>query len=339
MVYKVCILGGGCWGIALSCLLLNKKCKVKVYEPVYEKYRKLCSSRYLETLPQVARIPEEIEITNDIQYSVEDSEIIIFALPSVVVRKYASKVKSFVNNDKVRVIISATKGIETETFMRMSEVISQELGLSEKIAALSGPTHAEEVCQQNIPTACVVAGVNKEVALFAQQLLFTEHFRVYTNDDIIGVELGGALKNIYAIAAGICDGLKLGDNTKAALVTRALAELTRFGTRLGGKLTTFLGLAGVGDLIVTCYSSHSRNNNFGKKLAQGLSTQQALQEINMTVEGVITVKAVHNYCSRNELDVEMPIAEEVYKVVYEGKSVRDALKSLIHRSPKHEFYE
>jgi len=336
MKYRVCVLGGGCWGIALSCLLLSKKCRVKVYEPIYEKYEKLHTLRSLETLPQLPHIPEEIEITNDLQHSIEDSEIIIFALPSAVVRKFAHSAKPFINKDKVRVIINATKGIEPETFMRMSEVISSELGLNEKIIALSGPTHAEEVCQ-NVPTACVVAGTNKEATLFTQQLLFTEYFRVYTNDDIIGVELGGALKNIYAIAAGICDGLKLGDNTKAALVTRALAELTRLGTKLGGKITTFLGLAGVGDLIVTCYSSHSRNNNFGRKLAEGLSPQEALQEVNMTVEGVITAKAVHEYCNRNKLDIEMPIAEEVYKIIYDGKPVKEALKSLIHRSPKQEF--
>lgn len=337
MALKVSVLGAGSWGTALSMVLARKNIPVVLWgrrkEHIEELNKTRENSRYL---PGV-KLPENLKVTNRLDEAVEGSEYIVMVVPSHAMKGLCKQIKPLVNRGNI--CISAAKGIETTSLKRMSQVIKEELEGkidSKKVAVLSGPSHAEEVAK-NLPTTIVAAAEKKNIAEKVQDLFITERFRVYTNPDVIGVELGGALKNIIALGAGVADGLGFGDNTKAALMTRGIAEITRLGMAMGAEPLTFAGLAGVGDLIVTCTSKHSRNRRAGIKLGQGKTLEQVYDEIQMVVEGVKTTKAA--YRLQKQFDVEMPITTQTYKVLFEGKSPIKAVNDLMTRVRTHEMEE
>jgi len=275
--------------------------------------------------------PSKLEITNNLQKAGRFGEIIVLAVPSHIVRKICENAKDILQN---KFIVNVAKGIEIETLMRMSEVIRSSAGTSEdKILTLSGPTHAEEVSKK-LPATIVAASNSQNFAETIQAIFMTDYFRVYTSQDIIGVELGGATKNIIAIGAGISDGMNLGDNAKAALITRGIREITRFGLKFGAKLHTFSGISGMGDLIVTCESKHSRNRFVGEQLAKGKSLQEITNSMEMIAEGIKTTKAV--YKMSKKMNVEIPITTEIYKVLFQGLSPQTALRNLMTRDAKSE---
>ncbi|MCS7185068.1 MAG: NAD(P)-dependent glycerol-3-phosphate dehydrogenase [bacterium] len=320
---KACVLGGGSWGATFAKLLSEAKLEVVIWEYNKDRCLELEKNRSLKTLPQL-KLPKDIVITNNKYEASIRADILVIAIPSKFVRDTLKSLKIY--NSK---ILSLTKGIETSTLKRISEVIYEETGILPTV--LSGPSHAEEVCL-NIPTAVTVVGKD---AQFFQKLLNTKTFRVYTSDDIIGVELGGALKNIYAIVKGIVDGLGFGDNTKAAVVTRSLYEMVKIGVIFGAKPHTFFGLSGIGDLVVTCYSIHSRNRLFGEKIGKGIDVDSALKEVGMVVEGYETVKVVPELERRYAVDI--PLARGVYDIVYFGAKPSDVIESIVSRPIKSEW--
>jgi len=287
-----------------------------------------------QKLPGIV-IPKEIVITDDLDSATRGAEMLVLALPSHTVREVAKKLAKLNFADSI--IVNLAKGIENDTLYRMSEVLREELpsNFSDRIATLSGPSHAEEVAVR-IPTTVVVAGFQEEIAKRIQQVFMSQHFRVYTNSDIVGVELGGSLKNVIAIAAGICDGMGLGDNSRGALITRGLAEIIRLGERLGAKRETFAGLSGLGDLVTTCISKYSRNRFVGEQIARGKTLSQVLKEMAMVAEGVKTTKSAYQLSLRHK--VEMPITEQVYKVLFEDKEPKKAIAELMTRDPKSEIW-
>ena len=336
MVKSVAVLGAGSWGITLAILLFEKGFFVKVWEFEREQAEILGKKRKLRFLPWVD-IPREIEITSSISHALEGVRLVVIALPSHVVRRVGKKMAEVSLPEDI-IIVNVSKGLEDKSLLRMSQVLSEELPekLREQIVVLSGPSHAEEVSRK-IPTTVVVASVNEKLNWEVQKFFFTPYFRVYTNPDIIGVEMGGALKNIIAIAVGIGDGLGFGDNSKAALITRGLVEITRLGKALGAKPATFSGLSGMGDLIVTCTSRYSRNRNFGEKIGQGKTLKKALSEIKMVVEGIRTTKAAYQLAKN--YNISMPITEEVYKVLFKNKKPSEAVTDLMLREAKPELEE
>lgn len=333
MKQKIAILGAGSWGVTLAHLLHTNGHSVSLWEFSKIQAQQLQIKRQLPVLPHLL-LPSRVFITHDIAEACISSTVIIFAVPSQNMRS-TSELLSHTNIDIQNIIaISATKGIENNTFLRMSQVITDVIPqLLGKVTVISGPSHAEEVSKK-IPTTVVAASSNQELAEQTQQLLMNKYFRVYTNTDMVGVEIGGAFKNILAIACGIGDGLSLGDNSKAALITRGLAEMIRFGMNLGAQKETFTGLSGIGDLVVTCTSRHSRNRLFGEKIGRGLKTEQALKEMVMVAEGVPTTKAVYELSKKN--DIELPITNQVYAVLYKNKSPQKAIAELMARKPKPE---
>ncbi|MFQ5866454.1 MAG: NAD(P)H-dependent glycerol-3-phosphate dehydrogenase [bacterium] len=333
---NVAVLGAGSWGITLAILLFEKGFFVKVWEFEREQAEILRKKRKLRFLPWVD-IPREIEITSSISHALEGVRLVVIALPSHVVRRVGKKMAEVSLPEDI-IIVNVSKGLEDKSLLRMSQVLSEELPekLRDQIVVLSGPSHAEEVSRK-IPTTVVVASVNEKLNWEVQKFFFTPYFRVYTNPDIIGVEMGGALKNIIAIAVGIGDGLGFGDNSKAALITRGLVEITRLGKALGAKPATFSGLSGMGDLIVTCTSRYSRNRNFGEKIGQGKTLKKALSEIKMVVEGIRTTKAAYQLAKNYK--VSMPITEEVYKVLFKNKKPSEAVTDLMLREAKPELEE
>ena len=322
---KISVLGPGGWGIGLAINAYRCGHKVVLWSAFKEEVEALLKTRSNEKLLSGIVIPEEIEITNDI-CKVAGSEITILAAPSIAISSVCntlSKCKDF------GIVVNASKGLEEGTLKRLSQVISDILPDSH-VVALSGPSHAEEVARK-IPTSLVVASENEEVNVKVQEMLSNEYFRLYTSEDIIGVELGGALKNVIAICAGVCDGLGLGDNTKAALVTRGLAEMTRLGVALGADERTFSGLAGIGDLVVTCTSRHSRNNRFGNLIGKGVPCKEALEQVG-TVEGYYATLMTYELAKK--VGVELPIINECYGILYEDKPVNNVVNYLMTR-PKH----
>jgi len=327
---KITILGAGSWGTTLALILNKNQHAVTCWsfdknDVDAIKY----SGENKRFLPEIA-IPKEISFTNDLTGSIEYAEVIVVAVPSHAVR---SVMESFDLSTRQDLIwINVAKGIENNSLLRVSEVISQVGNIpEEKIAVLFGPTHAEEVSRK-IPTAIVAASVDKGTAKLVQDLFMTRYFRVYANLDIIGVELGGALKNIIAVAAGICDGAGFGDNTKAALITRGLVEINRMGVKLGAYPDTFAGLSGMGDLIVTCTSKHSRNRYVGEQIGKGRKLQAVLEEMVMVAEGVKTTASAYELSKRE--NVEMPITEQVYLSLFEDKPPVEAMKDLMTRDAK-----
>jgi glycerol-3-phosphate dehydrogenase (NAD(P)+) len=336
VVKSVAILGAGSWGITLAILLFEKGFFVKVWEFERKQAEILDKKRKFKFLPWV-NIPRKIEITSSISRALEGVRLVIVALPSHVVRRVAKKIARVSLPEDI-IIVNASKGLENGSLLRMSQVLCEELPerLRERIVVLSGPSHAEEVSRK-IPTSVVVASTNEKLNREVQKIFFTPYFRVYTNPDIIGVEMGGALKNIIAIAAGIGDGLGLGDNSKAGLITRGLVEITRLGKALGAKPATFLGLSGMGDLIVTCTSGYSRNRNFGVKIGQRKTLKKALSEIKMIVEGIRTTKVAYQLAKKYK--ISMPITNEVYTVLFKKKEPSQAVRDLMLREAKPELEE
>lgn len=324
---KVSVLGSGGWGMALALCAYNNGCKVTLWSPFEDEVEMLKIKRTNEKLLKDVFIPEDIEITSDLSV-VEGDTITIIAVPSTAVRSVAQQLKQYKN---FGIIVNVSKGFEKESLKRLSEVVSEELPES-PVVALTGPSHAEEVARK-MPTSIVAASNSLAAAQVVQGIMKSEYLKIYTSGDIIGAELGGALKNIIAIAAGICGGLGLGDNTRAALITRGMAEMARLGVCMGAKGYTFTGLTGIGDLIVTCMSDHSRNNRFGKKLGQGVLVKDALQQVG-TVEGYYAAEMAHKLSLK--YGIELPIISECYAVLYEGKDIRQALSELMGRPGRSE---
>jgi glycerol-3-phosphate dehydrogenase (NAD(P)+) len=330
---RVAVLGAGCWGVALALLLNGNGHDVSMWEISRERSDKLNKLHELEFLPGIS-IPEEITATPEMEKAVSGREIIVFAVPSHFVRGTAKMLAGVKKDLGGSVIVNAAKGIETETLKRMSEIIHEELpSIGDRICTVSGPSFAREVAKR-IPTAVVMAGSNPKAADNMQRIFSSAFFRVYSQRDIAGAEIGGSLKNIIAIACGMSDGLGFGDNTKAALVTRGLRELVRIGVKLGGEPKTFYGLSGIGDLMLTCFSRQSRNRLFGEKIGNGKNIETALGEVKTVVEGYRTAKSVHALGEKNNL--ELPIINETYEVLYNGKKAKDTISSLMRRELKSE---
>ena len=325
---KIGIIGAGSWGTALSVLLSDNGHEVTVWSILPDEVEMLRKDREHKTkLPGVLLDPKT-RVTGDLEESIKDADVLVLAVPSPFTRGTAAEMRPYVKEG--RIIVSVAKGIEENTLCTQVDIISQEIPQS-VTAALSGPSHAEEVGRR-MPTTCVVSSPQRAVAEYLQGLFMSPVFRVYTTPDLLGVELGGSLKNVIALAAGTADGLGYGDNTKAALITRGIAEISRLGTAMGARPETFYGLSGIGDLIVTCASVHSRNRKAGYLIGQGYSMEQAMEEVKMVVEGVYSAKAAaalsHKY------DVEMPVVSEVNKVLFENKSAADAVRDLMIRDKK-----
>ena len=330
---KFGILGGGGWGTALSIVLSSRGGDVVVWEYDAEQCARVKSEGVNEKFLPGAVLPPAVQFTPELAEAVTGADLLVFAVPSHTLRGVAKKLAGLDTSGTL--IVSATKGIEDGSLMRMSEVLVDELSASaaDRIAVLAGPSHAEEVSRGH-PTAVVSASASQASAKQVQQLFSTASFRVYTNEDMVGVELGVSVKNVVAIAAGICDGIGYGDNTKAALITRGLAEITRLGLALGAKRETFFGLAGVGDLVVTCLSRHSRNRYVGEQVGKGKTLEAVLSDMVMVAEGVKTTKSALHLAKRHE--VEMPITEQVYAVLFEGKDPHAAIDELMTRELKAE---
>lgn len=331
---KVVVIGAGSWGTALALILAGKNnFDVYMWEHKKEIAEKMEQERENKRLLKGVKFPDNLHVTNNEENLLKGAKAVIFSIPSQALRSVISKFSNQITSDMI--IVNTGKGIEISTGLRLSEVIKDEIlgKYHNNIVVLSGPTHAEEVCRK-IPTTIVAAG-KLEKAKKVQEMFNTEEFRVYVNEDMIGVEIGAAVKNCLALGAGISDGMRLGDNTKAALITRGVAEMVRFGKSCGANPETFNGLSGIGDLIVTCASKHSRNRYVGEKLGEGYTLKQILDEMTMVAEGVPTVKAV--YTKAQELNVSMPIVEAVYKVLYENEKADTMLKKLMSRDLKEEF--
>lgn len=328
---KVAFLGGGSFGIALAILLANKGNEVNIYAREDLVVNDINNNRRNDKYIKGLCIPENVIAFTNIDEATKDADYIVLAVPSHVIRSVSSTLQGKIKEDVP--VISIAKGIEQGTNLRLSQVIEEEL--PNPVVILSGPSHAEEVAF-GIPTTVVTTSRNMECAKDVQDLFMTKDFRVYTNEDLVGVEVGGAVKNIIALAAGVCDGIGYGDNSKAALMTRGMAEIVRIGMKLGGKPETFLGLTGMGDLIVTCTSEHSRNRRAGFLLGSGKTAKEAIQEVGMVVEGIKACKAFYEL--KEQLGVEMPITDVSYRVLFEGKDPKKAVIDLMEREKKAETY-
>lgn len=329
---KVSIIGGGSWGIALAVLLHKNGHEITVWSALEAEVEMLRENREHKMMPGVL-LSEDILCTGDEREAVEGKDLLVMAVASSYTRKTANQLSSLVAEGQK--ILNVAKGIEEGTLMTLSEIIEQEIPQAD-VAVMSGPSHAEEV-GRGIPTTIVVGAKSKATAEYIQSLFMNEVFRVYVSSDILGMELGGSLKNVVALAAGIADGLGYGDNTKAALITRGITEIARLGTAMGGKFETFCGLTGIGDLIVTCASMHSRNRRAGILIGQGKTYEEAMDEVKMVVEGVYSAKAAMELAAKYH--VQLPIIEQVNQVLFEGKSAAQAVKELMLRDRKIEVSE
>lgn len=323
---KIAVIGSGSWGCAASILLATKGYDVYLWSWQQEETDRLARDRENTLVLPGKKFPDNIICSHDMGLCVKDADLIVTVAPSPATRTTAKQLSPYVKPDQI--IVNLSKGLEDGTLLRLSEVYKEEIPQA-TIAVMSGPSHAEEV-SEFMPTTNVVAADNPEVAQYIQNIFMTDFFRVYTGTDIIGTELGGALKNVIALCAGICDGVGYGDNSRAALITRGLAEITRLGVKMGANPETFAGLSGVGDLIVTCTSMHSRNHRAGILLGKGYSLKETLDEIQMVVEGVNTIGAAYNLSKK--YDVSMPITSESYKILFEGKDPKHAVIDLMTRS-------
>ncbi|RQD74622.1 MAG: NAD(P)H-dependent glycerol-3-phosphate dehydrogenase [Candidatus Syntrophonatronum acetioxidans] len=330
------VAGAGGWGTALALVMARKGFKVKMWVRSEESFLQIKGERENKRYLPGVILPENIELTRDLEEVAARSKLLVIALPSHAFRDIVSRLKTIISRDSL--LVSATKGLEKDTLQRMSQVIEEELGtyFFYRSAVLSGPNHAEEVARE-IPSATVVASKKRDVAERAQDVFMSPSFRVYTNPDLVGVELGGALKNIIALGSGISDGLGYGDNTRAALMTRGLLEISRLGVKMGARPLTFAGLAGIGDLIATCTSQHSRNRRAGIMLGEGKKHEEVLQEMKMVVEGI---KTSHAAVRLAEIyNIEMPITNEVFQVIFQDKDPRQAVADLMRRVKKNEMEE
>ncbi|MFN3966871.1 MAG: NAD(P)H-dependent glycerol-3-phosphate dehydrogenase [Endomicrobiia bacterium] len=338
---NISILGAGAWGLTLGVLLAEKKHNITLWE-ISEERSKLLNKKGTVSIPGIEpfkiKIPSSVKVTSKIEETIDKkTNLIILAIPSQFALQTIKKIKKFISEKNKCILISVIKGFQTNTLKRITEAVIEEIPqLKDKVCVLSGPSFAIEVAKK-LPTAVVVASKNKNISEFVQKIFFTEYFRVYTHEDIAGVELGGALKNIFAIACGISDGLGFGDNTKSALITRGLKEMVLLGKKLGGEEKTFFGLSGLGDLIATCFSKHSRNRMLGEIIGKGEKPEIALKRIHSTSEGYRTTKAA--YFLGKKFNLDLPIINEVYSVIYKNKKPEDAVKSLMLREAKPEFID
>ena len=327
---KAGIMGAGSWGTALALLLHKNGHEVTVWSISEEEVQMLSKEReHKSKLPGV-KLPGDMVFTSDMEKTIAGKDFVVMAVPSPFTRSTARKMKPHVKEGQI--LVDVAKGIEESTLMTLSQQIEEEIPQA-NVAVLSGPSHAEEV-GRGLPTSVVVGAKTKETADYLQEMFMNEVFRVYTSPDILGMELGGSLKNVIALAAGIADGLGYGDNTKAALITRGIQEIARLGVEMGGAIESFTGLTGIGDLIVTCASVHSRNRKAGYLIGQGMSMQEAMDEVKMVVEGVYSTKAAVRLGKK--YGVDLPIIEQVNAVLFEGKSAAEAVKELMMREGKAE---
>lgn len=328
---KVSFLGAGSWGTALAILCANNGHKVTLWSKVEAEMDMLRENReHIDRLPGV-KLPDSIVIEGDLGKACTDKDILVCSVASPFVRSVAKEAKPYIKDNQI--IVNVGKGIEENTLMTLCEIIEDELPMAD-VAVLSGPSHAEEV-SKGIPTTVVVGAKIEKTATFVQDVFMGKNFRVYTSPDIIGIELGGSLKNVIALAAGILDGMGLGDNTKAALITRGIAEISRLGVELGGRMETFSGLSGIGDLIVTCTSTHSRNHNCGYLLGQGKTLTEAKTEIKQVIEGVNCARAAMALANKHH--ITMPIVEQINAILFEDKSAKQAMTDLLVREKVSEY--
>lgn len=328
---KVTVLGGGGWAIALAKVLYENGHRVTLWSALEKEVNSLSKDRENKICLPGIHIPEEIEISGDLEYAVKGSEMIVMAVASSFVRSTSARLKDIVPEGQI--IVDVAKGIEDKTFYTMTDIMEDEIPTCEAVV-LSGPSHAEEVARK-IPTTVVVGAKKKEIAQKVQSLFGSKYFRTYISPDRKSIELGGALKNVIALAAGIIDGLGFGDNTEAALITRGIKEITALGVKMGGHSRTFNGLSGIGDLIVTCNSKHSRNRRAGVLIGKGYTLDQAVAEVKMVVEGAVSAKAAFELAKK--YDVDMPIVEAVNRVLFEDKSAQEAMWELMEREQTNEF--
>ncbi len=329
MMKKITIIGSGSWGIALAVHLAKLGNEIKVWSFSEEEMNIINKEKRCKFLPDL-HIPEGITCTTSYKEAIEGSEIIVHVTPSKFTRDTVKEYKKYVTN---QVIVLCTKGFEKETLSTLDTVIEEEIP-GVKLAVLSGPSHAEEVSVA-IPTVMVAASKDRDVALMLQDVFMNEKLRIYTSNDVRGVELGGALKNIIAFCSGVAAGIGLGDNSFAALITRGLGEITRLGEKMGGKKETFYGLTGLGDLIVTCLSEHSRNRRAGKLIGEGKTLEEARKEIGMVIEGVDNIEVAHELCKK--YDVNMPIVDAVYDMLFNNLDPKEAVNMLMTRAKKDEI--
>ena len=327
---KAGVLGAGSWGTALSVLLHDNGHEVTVWSIDEKEVRMLNEKREHEQKLPGVKLPDDMVITGDLEEAVRGKDFLVLAVPSPFTRSTAAKMAPYVEEGQI--ITDVAKGIEESTLLTLSRQIEEEIPQAD-VAVLSGPSHAEEVGRR-LPTTCVIGAHTRKTAEYLQSMFNSRAFRVYTSPDILGIELGGSLKNVIALAAGIADGLGYGDNTKAALITRGIAEISRLGVKMGGKIETFSGLTGIGDLIVTCASRHSRNRKAGYLIGQGMSVQEAMDEVKMVVEGVYSAKAAARLAEK--YGVSMPIVQEVNRVLFEGKDPARAVDDLMMRESRSE---
>lgn len=328
---KIGIIGAGSWGTALSKVVADNGHEVTVWSIVESEIEMLkAEHEHKDKLPGV-KLPEQIVYTTKIEEAIAGMDVCVLAVPSPFTRSTSKMMASYVKQGQI--IVNVAKGVEEKTLMTLSEIIEEEIPAAE-VAVLSGPSHAEEV-GRGLPTTVVVGAKYRKTAEYLQGVFMNEVFRVYTSSDMLGIELGGALKNVIALAAGIADGLGCGDNTKAALITRGIAEITRLGLVMGGKAETFSGLTGIGDLIVTCASMHSRNRRAGILIGQGKSMEEAMAEVKQVVEGVYSAKAASGLARKYE--IEMPIVDKVNEVLFEGLPAKQAMRELMLRDRKNEI--
>ena len=329
---KITVLGSGGWGTALALLLLDNGNDVTLWSFMEEECRVLREKRENPMLKGVP-LPEALHLTSSMD-ALGESELVVMATPSFAVRATARRAAPLLRQDAV--VVSVAKGIEKDTALCLTQVIGEELGGKCRVVALSGPSHAEEVGRR-VPTGCVAASRDMAAAELVQEVFMSPRFRVYTNSDVLGVELGAALKNVLALCCGISDGMGLGDNTKALLMTRGMTEMARLGVALGGRKETFAGLSGMGDLIVTCTSMHSRNRRCGILIGQGKDVQTAMAEVGATVEGYYAALSAHQLSTK--AGVEMPICQRAYRVLYEGQPVQEVVNQPMTRGKRHEVDE
>ena len=330
---KISVIGSGGWGIALTILLYKNGHDLTIWSFDKIEAEELKTTRENKTkLPNIL-LPEDIKVTDNLKEAVDNKDILVLAVPSKAIRSVSKSLKDIIKDNQI--IVNVAKGLEEDTLKTMTDIIEEELKeKNPQVAVLSGPSHAEEV-GKGIPTTCVVSAHNKELTLYLQNIFMNPSFRVYTSPDMIGVEIGGALKNVIALAAGIADGLNYGDNTKAALITRGIKEISSLGVAMGGEQSTFYGLTGLGDLIVTCASMHSRNRRAGILLGQGKTLDEAIKEVNMVVEGVYSAKSA--LMAAKKYNVEIPIIEQVNAVLFENKNAAEAVNELMIRDKKLEI--
>ena len=321
---QIGIIGGGTWGIALASLVHENGHQVTVWSAFEKDAKYLRENRVQKNLPDLI-LPADMEFTADMETALKDKDLVVTVVPSIYIRETARKMAPFVRDGQI--VVNASKGIEAETLDFLSEILEEELPNAD-IAVLSGPSHAEEV-SRSLPTTCVAGAKSRKTAEYIQSIFMSPVFRVYTSSDITGIEIGGALKNVIALAAGIADGLGYGDNTKAALITRGISEISRLGVAMGGKPETFGGLTGIGDLIVTCASMHSRNRRAGILIGKGYSMEEAMAEVKMVVEGVYSAKA--GLALAKKYEISMPIITADNEVLFDGRPAGEAVQDLMLR--------